>query len=423
MCRIDYSWHTDDDAICGKEAVMIRLIGSLMATLAILIGAQAYAAFQWDRLYTHLCYLIFDALYFAVSFHLLLLAFCLVRKQPTKWQAALGRGFLLLGTSLFLLATVDVYIIAFRYDTSGLGGIHCFTHHNWYKRYARHNQLGYWERDLTPYLDERRPKGELLIAAVGDSWTWGQGIRGAQYRFGDVLEAELKGKTPQPVTVLNFGRGGADTNQEREMLDDAAKVRPDFVLICYLANDIAPYATNMTPHHVEVSPLERRLTLLSPTANFLYWRVRAPHLDHDLGRQWSEAICAAYADPSIMGKHLADVESLIARVREIKAKPIFVIMPYPSMWLEDAAAANRSGLSKRQLRNQTYEALTKKVQSLNVPVIAAYCIEDEMTLRDFALNPMDAHPNEAANRRMAETMRDEILKQGLLQKDAARGNH
>jgi lysophospholipase L1-like esterase len=388
---------------------MIRLIGSLMATLAILIGVQVYAALKWDRLYTHACYLIFDALYLAVSFHLLLLAFCLVRKQPTKWQAALGRSFLGLATSLFLLATVDVYIIAFRYDTSGLGGIHCFTHHNWYKRYARHNQLGYWERDLTPYLDERRPKGELVIAAVGDSWTWGQGIRGAQYRFGDVLEAELKGKTSLPVTVLNFGRGGADTNQERQMLDDAAKVRPDIVLICYLANDIAPYATNMTPHHVDVSPLERRLTLLSPTANFLYWRVRAPHLDSDLGRQWSEAICAAYADPSTMGKHLADVESLIARVRELKAKPIFVILPYPSMWLEDPAAA-----TKCQLRNRTYEALTKKVESLNVPVIAAYRIEDEMTLQDFALNPMDAHPNEAANRRMAEVIRDEILKQKLL---------
>src|SRR5450755_3166631 len=104
---------------------MVRLCGILGMTLAITVGLHVYASGAWDNLYTLGCYLVFDALYLGLALQLVFLSFCLLRTQATAWRAIAGRGVLVVGSLAFILATVDIYIIALCCDTSGLGGIQC----------------------------------------------------------------------------------------------------------------------------------------------------------------------------------------------------------------------------------------------------------------------------------------------------------
>ena len=397
---------------------MVKQICALTLTVAAIAGGHVAAALDRTRLYPHSWYLAFDGLYFLLAGQLVLIAFFLVRKEQAIWRSALSRACMAVASLCLFVATLDLGIMAFCCDTSGLGGNQCFTHNNWYKRFARSNQLGYWERDLAPFLEPPKPGRELVIAAVGDSWTWGQGVHGKQYRFTNVLEADLQAKPSAPMAVLNFGRAGADTTEELTMLDDVAKVKPDIVLLCYLANDIDHYAKK-SPLVVEVSACERWLILLSPTYNFLYWRVIAPQTDwtsravNEFGDGYFQAVCRAYRDPEMMEMHVKDLDALIARVRAIKATPVLVILPFPSMW-QDSTATDSTG-GKRELRDHVYAAIAKRAQEIGVPVIEAQGIEDEMTIREFSLTPMDAHPNEKVHRRIAQIIGSELSKQNLLE--------
>ena len=70
----------------------------------------------------------------------------------------------------------------------------------------------------------------------------------------------------------------------------------------------------------------------------------------------------------------------------------------------------------RRLRDRVYAEIAERVRSLGVPVIEAQIIEDEMSPGQFALNPMDSHPSEAAHRRIAEVIAAEIRSRHLLQR-------
>jgi lysophospholipase L1-like esterase len=85
-----------------------------------------------------------------------------------------------------------------------------------------------------PAFTDVTPAGVFRVAVVGDSFTYGNGIR-QQDRFSDVLQTEL----PPHVEVLNFGRPGANTPEHRALVEDLlARVHPDFVLLQWYVNDM-----------------------------------------------------------------------------------------------------------------------------------------------------------------------------------------
>ena len=397
-----------------QQHAMQKAASVLAITVTLIVAVHVAGAFVWTGLYPHTWYVGLDGLYLLLTVQIALIAFFLVRTEQTALRIALSNSAIVVASLCCLLTVSDLYFMAFRYDTSGLGGIEVFTHKNWHKRYARSNQLGYWERDLGPYLEPPKPGREVVITAVGDSWTWGQGIRGRDLRFTNLLEFELRSDPGLPVTVLNFGRAGADTAEEMLLLQDAAKVHPDIVLIGYLANDIDRSAS-IKPFTVGESPFFHRSSLLSPTLNFFYWRTLGPRSYGDFGKEYVQAVRNAYGNPAIMAKHLSDIETLIAKVRAIDAMPVFAVLPFPAMWQANAASENDPPSNIRQLRNDVYGKIAARVRSLGVPVIEAQTIEDEMSASEFALTLMDNHPSERAHRRIALVLATEFRKQNLLQ--------
>lgn len=85
-----------------------------------------------------------------------------------------------------------------------------------------------------PSFSQTKPPGVYRIAVVGDSFTFGNGIR-QEDRYTDLMQARL----PARIEVLNFGDAGANTPEhEKRVAALARTVQPDFILLQWYVNDM-----------------------------------------------------------------------------------------------------------------------------------------------------------------------------------------
>jgi len=96
----------------------------------------------------------------------------------------------------------------------------------------------------------------------------------------------------------------------------------------------------------------------------------------------------AYCQDAAFAKHAADLEILVKEVRKTEAKPVFVILPFPSMW----SAVNNN------MRDVIYQKIKNKIMEMKVPIIDLTYLEVEVPLAAFSINSMDAHPNETMHK-------------------------
>jgi hypothetical protein len=82
-----------------------------------------------------------------------------------------------------------------------------------------------------------KPPGTFRIVGVGDSFTFGTGVR-AEDTFLAVLERELNKNNSDRFEVINLGVPGYDTDNEVNMiLARGVPLAPDLVIICFFLND------------------------------------------------------------------------------------------------------------------------------------------------------------------------------------------
>jgi hypothetical protein len=106
-----------------------------------------------------------------------------------------------------------------------------FFSRRWYRSGPVHeNHAGFRGREFA----EAKPPGVYRIAIVGDSFTYGNGVR-QEDRYSDLLQAEL----PSHIEVLNFGTAGANTPEHLATVTNLLQtVHPDFVLLQWYVNDV-----------------------------------------------------------------------------------------------------------------------------------------------------------------------------------------
>lgn len=131
---------------------------------------------------------------------------------------------------VLLIAEFSIRQILPKWD--GLGMTIPYSQTRW-KRDIRVNALGYREREI----DLTNAGDSFWIAVIGDSFTFGQGVR-EDDRFTNILQVELD-NLPGSYEVLNFGRFGAETVHHLQMLKkDVLNLRPDFILLQWFVNDV-----------------------------------------------------------------------------------------------------------------------------------------------------------------------------------------
>jgi lysophospholipase L1-like esterase len=354
------------------------ILASALLLLGTIIAWHIFGEFRVTNIYylLNITYLVC----------VLLLITGAMKYQNDKMRSAV----LLSSASLLLILTLnDFYLVTFCYDTSGPGGANVITHCHWFNKFVTKNEYGFWDRSLSRYENPVDKRKELVIAVVGDSFTWGQGLKGKSLRLTEQLEKRLNARSGvKQVTVLNFGKGGADTIQEKQITDEfVSKIHPDIVVVCYITNDI--YSDSN-----DYSDFGERISTISPTVNLIYWRLIGPAKYQDIGLRYLKGLVALYNDKESFNKHMDDLSQLFQDIKKMEAQPIFVLLPFPHMWK----------IFPKETGDNIYNRIKEAVAKSGIPVIDLSYIEEKYTLAEFQVSSFDGHPNEKMHAEFAEAI-------------------
>src|SRR5512139_4254160 len=141
---------------------------------------------------------------------LLLLQACalmvILRRPRTRSRTRAGKAVLALAGLTLGVALGEGYLL-YVYDKTD-GSLALPSSRLWFRRHVRYNRFVY--RDTR--ADSGRP-ASLRIIALGDSFTFGQGIRREEDRFPDLLERKLL-EQGFDAAVVNLSFPGWDTRKE-----------------------------------------------------------------------------------------------------------------------------------------------------------------------------------------------------------------
>ena len=108
------------------------------------------------------------------------------------------------------------------------------------------NAGGFRERSFS----EVKAPGAYRIVAVGDSFTYGNGIRNDE-RYTEILQKGL----PNNFEVLNFGTAGANTPQHLHAIANVVlPLKPDFVILQWYVNDVEGHDSTGRPTYHSLLP-------------------------------------------------------------------------------------------------------------------------------------------------------------------------
>ncbi len=194
-----------------------------------------------------------DALEFSLTVLLGLLALGIAvrdrvsRSTLREWR---NRALLsLFAAAVTLVAAEPLARFVFRDVTTSADNGGYFSR-RWLRSGAvRRNHAGFREREFA----DAKPPGTYRIAVIGDSFTFGNGIR-QEDRYSDLLHMRL----PAHFEVLNFGTPGANTPEHRNLVSGLLpKIQPDFVLLQWYVNDMEDDEVTGRPSFEPLVPIRR----------------------------------------------------------------------------------------------------------------------------------------------------------------------
>ena len=169
------------------------------------------------------------------------------RGKLWEWLGRALLGLFAVTVSMVVAEPLTRYVFRDVTTTADNGG---YFSRRWLRSGAvRRNPAGFRERG---FEDAKRP-GTYRIAVVGDSFTFGNGVR-QEDRYSDLLHVRL----PAQFEVLNFGTPGANTPEHRNLVTELLpKIRPDFVLLQWYVNDMEDDDVTGRPTFEPLMPVRR----------------------------------------------------------------------------------------------------------------------------------------------------------------------
>ncbi len=280
----------------------------------------------------------------------------------------------------------ETYLRFVSTETDGYGA--SLTARRWHKAYARLNSLNC--RDVEWAVD--KPPGVRRIAFIGDSVTYGWGIKNPQDRFTNLLQTRFDARAPGTVEVMNVAWPNWDTDSELAALRTVVKEYDvDEVVLCYLPNDIMtllPWVDGQDPR-----ALPKQFVINTDSSfliDYLYNRIATGMLD--VVRNYCNVIADAYRDPDIWARQQAQLDEFIRICREHDVDLRVALLPFLRVWGD-----RYDGPALHRLLSAYFASRGIDVVDL-LPTISGY------DPNDLVVNARDAHPNELGHRLFADAM-------------------
>jgi len=242
-----------------------------------------------------------------------------------------------------------------------------------------------------------KPAGTVRILGVGDSFTFGAGVR-EEDTFLARLERDLNSASPGPAyEVINCGVASYNTADEVTYLEKRwLDLEPDVVLLVFVINDAYDDAVFGPLHRGYVEGVTRLVESRQVYGSrFLAWA-----LDHywraKMGRETREIYLSQFTDdPRIEGHDWEDCKRGFERARDLTrargAKLAIVIFPE----LHSLDAYPFEGL---------HRIAGSAAERLGIPALDLLPAFRGMSAEELWVHPTDHHPNEAGHAIAAEAI-------------------
>jgi len=270
------------------------------------------------------------------------------------------------------------------------------------------NDLNELELREPPGYPPPRRQGELRIAVLGDSMTYGEGVE-AEQAFPALLSNRLNktGLIPnskrQPVIVVNMGRLGDDTRAEVERFRKLADaIDADIVLLVMYVNDFAGDRPDDALHRI----YRIRDTLSWPSqysrmCEFVERKIRLRASLDETVRHYR-----ADAEKGVEPDALKPVAQAVAELSDLckarKCRLVVCMMP----WLV-------------RLRDYPLPAMHEAVKTISDDLSLPFCdlLPAVAGQNDEAMrvSPANHHPSAAAHARLADYLADWLVAQKLVE--------
>jgi len=295
-------------------------------------------------------------------------------------------AFLIVSTALVF----SIFESYFRYiydESDGLGFLQ--VNKRWYQRHVIYNN--FFKRDRN--FNVEKPEGVIRIGMLGDSITFGQGIKNPDNRFSDILQNNLRGSGIN-AEVYNLGVPGLDSHEEIQLYRELSFFNFDFIVWQYYLNDIQPEdkgdPAKIISRDTYTSGLIRELSKNSTFFDFLYWRFSSKYSTtfHQLDTHY----LSMYRDGSILKNHEEELSVFIKELKNQNKKIVVVIFPLIEL------------LGPNYPANDIHSKLQSYFKSQDVPVIDLLDELKGSNWKDLVASKFDTHPNEKVHMLAAEKL-------------------
>jgi hypothetical protein len=323
---------------------------------------------------------------------LLLLQGCVlavvVRRPMTRSRIRTGTAILVLASLTLGVVLGEGYLLYVYDKTDGMLAFP--SSRRWISRYVRYNRYLY--RDTR--ADPDRP-ASLRIIALGDSFTFGQGIRREGDRYPDLLERKLK-EQGIDVAVVNLSSPGWDSRNELAALEEYfrdGRPPPLVVVLGYVPDDHLYYVSaadlgNSTSRLLQSSAFERFLldrSGLVGLVRFSYLRLT------DLGvSNPDRRLAETHEAPFVWERHRADLHRLFVFCRDRGILLQVAIFPFFNQPWE---AYSYAGVHER------VATFFRGEGALVTDLLEEF---QRYPVDELVVGWLDRHPNERSNRLAAD---------------------
>ncbi len=293
-----------------------------------------------------------------------------------------------------ILATIVFFCLSFTlseayfrfiYDKSdGLGFLQ--VSYKWYDRHVSFN--GDFKRDREFKI--QKTEGVTRICAIGDSITFGYGIKNVNDRYTEILQKTLQ-KNGHKAEVYNLAISGVNTRDEIGIYRQYKFLDCDIILHQYTLNDIRDNEeqAQLFNKNSKVSPFAKSASQLSYFFDFIYWRLNQRY--DDTFKKLQAIDFKDYKNQEKLNHHLSEISDYVQEVKNDGKKMIVVIFPmfysidkdYP-YWIHTVIG----------------ESFAKE----GAIVVDLLPLAVGKNMSDLRASPFDAHPNEYFHNLAAQTI-------------------
>jgi lysophospholipase L1-like esterase len=288
--------------------------------------------------------------------------------------------------SVALVAESYLRFVAVYTDSFGVS----LPARRWFVLYTTLNSMGCRDHEWKV----EKPDGVRRIAFVGDSYTYGWGIKRVEDRFPDRIQAMFDQRAPGTVEVMNVAKPGWGTGDEIRPLEDMITVYDaDEIVLCYVPNDLERLIPTTDDFNPTRPPDSQFINLdSSPLIDYLYRRIYLPFVPTVRG--YDDWLANGFADERVWREHAAQLTDMASFCREHNVTLRVVLLPF-LMTTGNKFDAHR-----------IHKKVASVFESLNVPVADMLPVIENAGVEPSTLvvNSLDAHPNEKAHAMFAKAI-------------------